>query len=63
MRELYPFKTLPDYLAPGLDLVLIGINPGLYSVERGLFRARVEPLLAGVFAVHAERGSAARPGR
>jgi TDG/mug DNA glycosylase family protein len=33
-------KTLPDYLAPGLDLVLIGINPGLYSVERGHYFAR-----------------------
>ena len=40
MREPYPFKTLPDYLAPGLELVLIGINPGLYSVERGHYFAR-----------------------
>ena len=38
--EQYPFKTLPDYLAPGLDLVFIGINPGLYSVERGHYFAR-----------------------
>lgn len=36
----YPFKTLPDYLRPGLDLVFIGINPGLYSVERGHYFAR-----------------------
>jgi len=36
----YPFKTLPDYLAPGLDLVFIGINPGLYSVEKGHYFAR-----------------------
>jgi TDG/mug DNA glycosylase family protein len=33
-------KTLPDYLKSGLDLVLIGINPGLYSVERGHYFAR-----------------------
>lgn len=38
--ERYPFKTLPDYLAPGLDLVFIGINPGLYSVEKGHYFAR-----------------------
>src|SRR5690349_6945376 len=38
--EQYPFKTLPDYLAPGLDLVFIGINPGLYSVEKGHYFAR-----------------------
>lgn len=34
------FRTLPDYLRPGLDLVFIGINPGLYSVERGHYFAR-----------------------
>lgn len=28
-------KPLPDYLSPGLDLVLVGINPGLRSAERG----------------------------
>src|SRR5947209_205410 len=39
-QEQYPFKTLPDYLAPGLELVFIGINPGLYSVERGHYFAR-----------------------
>ncbi len=32
--EGYPFRTLPDYLQPGLDLVFVGINPGLYSVQR-----------------------------
>lgn len=36
----YPFETLPDYLAPGLDLVFVGINPGLYSVARGHYFAR-----------------------
>jgi TDG/mug DNA glycosylase family protein len=36
----YPFWTLPDYLRPGLSLVFIGINPGLYSVQRGHYFAR-----------------------
>lgn len=34
------FKTLPDYLEPGLDLVFVGINPGLYSVAQGHYFAR-----------------------
>ncbi len=34
------FETLPDYLQTGLDLVFIGINPGLYSVRRGHYFAR-----------------------
>ena len=33
-------KTLPDLLAPGLDIVSIGINPSVYSVERGFNFAR-----------------------
>ena len=32
-------KTLPDYLRPGLDIVLIGLNPGLNSVEAGHYFA------------------------
>ena len=32
-------KTLPDYLAPGLDIVLVGINPGTYSAEVGHYFA------------------------
>jgi TDG/mug DNA glycosylase family protein len=32
--------TLPDHLAPGLDLVFVGINPGTYSVARGHYFAR-----------------------
>ncbi len=32
--------TLPDYLRPNLDLVFVGINPGLYSVARGHYFAR-----------------------
>ena len=33
-------NTLPDYLSPGLDIVFIGINPGLYSVQKGHYFAR-----------------------
>ena len=40
MTEPYPFRTLPDYLRPGLDVVFVGINPGLYSVEKGHYFAR-----------------------
>ncbi len=38
--ETYSFPTLPDYLAPHLILVFVGINPGLYSLERGHYFAR-----------------------
>jgi TDG/mug DNA glycosylase family protein len=33
-------KTLPDYLRPGLAMLSIGINPSLYSVEKGYAFAR-----------------------
>ena len=33
-------RALPDYMAPGLDVVFVGINPGLYSAERGHYYAR-----------------------
>ena len=39
-RPPYPFRTLPDYLKRGLDLVFVGINPGVYSVTRGHYFAR-----------------------
>jgi len=32
--------TLPDYLGPGLKLVFIGLNPGLYSARAGKYFAR-----------------------
>lgn len=35
-----PDLTLPDLLAPGLDLVFVGINPSIYSAERGQYFAR-----------------------
>ena len=31
--------TLPDYLRPGLDIVLIGLNPSAYSVRVGRYFA------------------------
>lgn len=31
--------TLPDYLELGLDIVLVGINPGAYSVQAGHYYA------------------------
>jgi len=31
---------LPDYLRPGLKLVFIGLNPGLYSAQVGKYFAR-----------------------
>ena len=37
---LPPDVTLPDILAPGLDLVFVGINPSIYSAERGHYFAR-----------------------
>jgi TDG/mug DNA glycosylase family protein len=40
MPEQYDFPTLPDYLRLGLDLIFIGINPGLYSVRHGHYFAR-----------------------
>ena len=32
-------NTLPDYLKPDLDIVLVGLNPSLYSVEVGHYFA------------------------
>lgn len=32
--------TLPDYLRPRLELVFVGINPAIYSVQRGHYFAR-----------------------
>jgi double-stranded uracil-DNA glycosylase len=40
MNQHLDFETLPDYLQPGLDLVFIGINPGLYSLRHGHYFAR-----------------------
>jgi TDG/mug DNA glycosylase family protein len=40
LAESYPFETLPDYLSPGMRLLLVGINPSVYSVQRGRYFAR-----------------------
>jgi TDG/mug DNA glycosylase family protein len=36
-----PVTTLPDLLASGLDVVFVGINPSVYSAERGHYFARL----------------------
>ncbi len=33
-------RTLPELLAPDLDIVFVGINPSLYAVARGHYFAR-----------------------
>jgi len=33
-------KTLKDYLRPNLDIISIGLNPSLYSVQAGFYFAR-----------------------
>jgi len=33
-------QTLPDLLAPGLDLVFVGINPSVYAAQHGHYFAR-----------------------
>lgn len=35
-----PQPTLPDYLAPGLDIIFVGLNPGDYSARVGHYFAR-----------------------
>ena len=34
-----PLETLPDYLQPGLDILLIGLNPSVRSVQAGHYFA------------------------
>jgi TDG/mug DNA glycosylase family protein len=40
LAPLKPDQTLPDYLQPGLRLVIVGINPGYYSAQVGHYYAR-----------------------
>jgi TDG/mug DNA glycosylase family protein len=40
LLEEYPFRTLPDLMRPDMRLVFVGINPSVYSVERGHYFAR-----------------------
>lgn len=35
--EGYPFETLPDYLATGMRLMFVGINPSVLSVQKGRY--------------------------
>ena len=35
-----PMQSLPDYLKPGLQIVFVGINPSVYSVQQGHYFAR-----------------------
>ena len=34
------FQSLPDYIKPDLDILIVGINPGLYSARTGHYYAR-----------------------
>ncbi len=38
-RTSWTGETLPDYLRPGLDIVFVGLNPGLYSAQVGHYFA------------------------
>lgn len=38
--DFAPPASLPDLLRPGLDVIFIGINPSLYSVQQGHYFAR-----------------------
>jgi len=38
-KEDWHGETLPDYLRDGLDLVFVGLNPGLYSAQVGHYFA------------------------
>lgn len=40
IEQTEPIETLPDYLRKNLDLVFIGLNPGLYSAQIGHYFAR-----------------------
>jgi TDG/mug DNA glycosylase family protein len=39
-EQIVGIQTLPDLLASALDVVFVGINPSLYSVEHGHYFAR-----------------------
>lgn len=40
IERIEPNETLPDYLCKNLDVVFIGLNPGLYSARIGHYFAR-----------------------
>ena len=39
MQRRAAVDTLPDYLAPGLDVIFVGINPGMHSAKVGHYFA------------------------
>ena len=39
LEKVWTGATLPDYLRPGLDIVFVGLNPGLYSAQVGRYFA------------------------
>ncbi|HIM38110.1 MAG TPA: mismatch-specific DNA-glycosylase [Dehalococcoidia bacterium] len=39
MKDFDDLVTLPDYLEEGLDIVFVGLNPSVYSVEVGHYFA------------------------
>jgi len=38
-RQVLALKPLPDYLRPGLEIVFVGINPGVISAKAGHYYA------------------------
>ncbi len=45
--RLRRLRTLPDYVGPDMRVLLVGLNPSVYSADRGMgFRAPGQPLLA-----------------
>ena len=53
--------TLPDLLRDALQIVFVGINPSLYSVERGHYFARRSKALP--LTLHPERRRTSSIGR
>lgn len=55
-------ETLPDYLAPGLDIVSIGLNPSLNSVRAGFYFATPRNRFWGALNASALTGRELAPG-
>jgi double-stranded uracil-DNA glycosylase len=41
-KEVWQGETLPDYLREGLDIIFVGLNPGLYSAKVGHYFAMAQ---------------------
>jgi hypothetical protein len=39
-------RTLPDFVGPGMRLLMVGLNPSEYSADRGFGFAPGQPVLA-----------------